>query len=244
MCTVTFIPVRDSCFITSNRDEKMARKDAIPPEIYAEAENRIIYPKDAEAGGSWIAMNDHGKAAVLLNGAFVKHEPEKSYRKSRGIIFLEIFNHALPVNHFLSLNLAGIEPFTMIILDNSLYECRWTGLIKHCRQLAKDQSYIWSSATLYDEEVVIKREYWFKAFKNKSKHPSQDDILDFHRFTGDGDEANDLHMNRNGLLSTVSITGIVLEPGSCKMKYLDLKNNITHLKEMKQVSSLHDEVIN
>lgn len=240
MCTVTFIPVKDKIFITSNRDEKHIRKNAIPPEIYFENDNRIIYPKDADAGGSWIAMNENGHAAVLLNGAFEKHISQPPYKKSRGIIFLEIIHAVMPVKYFMHMDLAGIEPFTMIIFSNGLYECRWTGTSKHCLQLKKYHPYIWSSSTLYDEAVVKKREQWFAGFLNNNPLPTQEDIFNFHQFTGDGDKQNDLKMSRSGILATVSITGIELQPPNCNMKYLDLKDNSVHNKEMKLLSSLQE----
>jgi uncharacterized protein with NRDE domain len=240
MCTVTFIPVKDKFFITSNRDEKHIRKQAIPPEIYFENGNRIIYPKDANAGGTWIAMNENGNAAVLLNGGFVKHISQPPYRKSRGVIFLEIINAIMPVRYFMHMDLTDIEPFTMVIFDDCLYECRWTGTTKHCRQLKKYRPYIWSSSTLYDETVVKKREQWFAAFLNKNPHPSQEDIFAFHQFTGDGDKQNDLMMSRNGLLSTVSVTGIAMEFRRCRFRYLDLKDNSIHDKEMKLMISLQE----
>jgi hypothetical protein len=31
---------------------------------------RITYPKDADAGGTWIAKHENGNAVVLLNGGF------------------------------------------------------------------------------------------------------------------------------------------------------------------------------
>ncbi len=237
MCTVTFIPVKDHYFITSNRDEKHKRRQALPPEIYEENGMRVVYPKDADAGGSWIAMNEKGIAAVLLNGAFEKHESSPPYRKSRGVIFLEIINANFPVTYFMKMDLNGIEPFTMIIFDSELYEFRWTGITIHCTQLKKDQPYIWSSATLYNKTVVQKREKWFRRFCNNNPNPTQQDILNFHRFTGDGDEQNDLNMNRDGLLSTVSITGITLQSGQFDIKYLDLKNNSSHEKELEIVTA-------
>ncbi len=225
MCTVTFIPVGDKYFITSNRDEKSIRGQAVPPMVYMENGNKIIYPKDANAGGTWMALHDNGTAAVLLNGAFEKHEPQPPYRKSRGIVFLEIISANNPVRYFMHMDLEAIEPFTMIIMDSCLYECRWNGSTKYCRQLRKHRHHIWSSATLYDEDVVKKREYWFASFLNKNPRPTQDDIIKFHQFGGNGDIQNDLIMNRNNELYTVSITSIVLDDHKSQMKYLDLKDN-------------------
>ena len=63
MCTVTYIPVGEKKYITSNRDEKAFRKKALPPQPYLHKEISLIYPKDGDAGGSWIALNENGKQA-------------------------------------------------------------------------------------------------------------------------------------------------------------------------------------
>ena len=73
MCTVSFIPVRDTFYLTSNRDEKRTRKKANPPIAYTVAGARMIFPRDGEAGGTWIVLKENGDAAVLLNGAFLHH---------------------------------------------------------------------------------------------------------------------------------------------------------------------------
>lgn len=224
MCTVSFIPVRDKYFITSNRDEKSSRKHAIAPAVYEFESGKVIFPKDGDAGGSWIAMHENGNAAVLLNGAFEKHVPQPPYRLSRGKIFLHLISGESPIRRFDRLDLDRIEPFTFITIDKGdLYECRWDGKKKYCRQLRNCRHYIWSSATLYEKEVVRKREQWFASFLNTHPTPTQEDILHFHQLTGDGDKNNDLQMERSGLFSTVSITGILLTADRGSMKYLDLK---------------------
>src|SRR3954452_11244435 len=136
MCTVTYIPSGGKKFITSNRDEKTFRKKALPPQLYLHDAMRLIYPEDGDAGGSWIALNENSNVAVLLNGGFEKHISKPPYRKSRGLVFLDIIKHASPVNYFLDFNLSEIEPFTVIILEqNKLFECRWTGDNKFCNKL-------------------------------------------------------------------------------------------------------------
>ncbi|MEP7377517.1 MAG: NRDE family protein [Chitinophagaceae bacterium] len=226
MCTVTYIPTNDKYFISSNRDEKYSRKRAIPPKVYEINSKKLIFPKDGDAGGSWIALHENGNAAVLLNGAFEKHIPMPPYRKSRGKIFLNIITDERPVRHFHQLDLEQIEPFTLILLEkDNLYECRWDGNDKHCQQLKKHRPYIWSSATLYDKNIVEKREQWFAAFLNRNPHPTQKDILEFHQFTGDGDMQNDLLMEREGVYTTVSTTSMLLTEDRGSMKYLDLKDN-------------------
>jgi uncharacterized protein with NRDE domain len=226
MCTVTFIPTGDRYYITSNRDEKNTRKFAIPPSAYESESGKIFFPKDGDRGGSWIAVHENGNAAVLLNGAFEKHIVQPPYRLSRGKIFLHVIASEFPVKRFERLSLDRIEPFTLVLLDkDDLYECRWDGAKKYCKQLKTYKPYIWSSATLYEEEVVKKRESWFSSFLNAKPNPSQEDVLHFHQFTGDGNKSYDLQMERGELYSTVSITSISTTPGRAAMTYLDLRTH-------------------
>jgi uncharacterized protein with NRDE domain len=233
MCTVTFIPVRDKFFITSNRDEKNSRKQAIPPAVYEFDSGKIIFPKDGDAGGTWVALHENGNAGVLLNGAFEKHIPQPPYRLSRGQIFLHVIASESPVRRFDRLDLDRIEPFTLILIDKGdLYECRWDGNRKYCAQLRSYRHHIWSSATLYESEAIKKREQWFASFLNKNPNPTQEDILHFHHFAGDGDKTNDLQMERNGKYSTVSITSILLTADRGSVKYIDRKQDKTYERKI------------
>jgi len=52
MCTVTFIPQGNNNFIlTSNRDEAIGRK-TLPPDFYDIEDTKMLFPRDAVAGGS------------------------------------------------------------------------------------------------------------------------------------------------------------------------------------------------
>jgi uncharacterized protein with NRDE domain len=223
MCTVTFVNAGNKIFLTSNRDEKQRRKPAIAPEAYSFPNGKIIYPKDADAGGTWFAAHENGNVIVLLNGAFVKHEPAPPYRHSRGLVILKLMQHDNVVEQFDKINLENIEPFTLIIwFEEKLYESRWDGNNKFLAEKDKTKSHIWSSATLYNSEIVRKREDWFTDWLQQNKRPLQNDIFHFHQFTGDGDKNNDLLMNRDGEVATVSITGVELSKDNALVKYLDL----------------------
>lgn len=233
MCTVTYIPTQEKYFITSNRDEKNIRKKAIAPTVYEINKKKLIFPKDGNAGGTWIALNENGNAAVLLNGAFENHISLPPYRLSRGIILVDIIAGERPVLQFQGLDLFQIEPFTLILLEKeNLYECRWDGSNKYYQQLKAHRPYIWSSVTLYEQDVIKKREQWFADFLSNNPHPTQKDILAFHQFTGDGDAANDLLMERDDIYSTVSITSMLLTADRGSMKYLDMKANKIHEKKI------------
>jgi uncharacterized protein with NRDE domain len=228
MCTVTFIPSAEGCFLTSSRDEQHARPGALPPALYEYKGMELLFPKDAKAGGSWIAFTRAGNAAVLLNGAFENHLPVPPYRKSRGLVFLDILAHAQPEYAFLGMNLEGIEPFTVVLfVSGFLFEARWDGRQKHFAQADANSPHIWSSATLYNAEMAGKRKAWFQQWLTQTDTPTTEAIFDFHRFGGDGDSANSILMNRNGQLLTVSITSIEIKRDTAAMRHFDVKENQT-----------------
>jgi hypothetical protein len=232
MCTVTFIPGRNRIILTSSRDEKLAREKAIPPALYKRSGYSLVYPRDTAGGGSWIAMKENGDAAVLLNGAFMPHTPVPPYRASRGLVFLDILDDDRPSLQLAKTDLGCIEPFTVVLWENnSLYEFRWDGNERYCKQLPAHQPFIWSSATLYDAGTVKKREQWFSSFLNHHPEPDRQEVMHFHRFTGDGDSSNDLLMSRDGVYSTVSITSMLLTPDYGSMQYLDVQED--HITEKK-----------
>jgi len=232
MCTVTYIPVKDKIFVTSNRDEKGWRSQAIVPASYAMQTGTIVFPKDTDAGGTWFAVHENGNVVILLNGGWVKHIPHPPYRKSRGLVLLDMIDDDDPVGKFLTSNFNNIEPFTLVIVcERKLYECRWDGKEKVHRKLQADNPHIWSSVTLYEDAVIAKREKWFREWLQKKPAPTQQDILLFHQFTGDGDSHNDLLMNRDGIVFTVSITSLESTGKSGVLQYLDCKNQQTHRQE-------------
>jgi hypothetical protein len=238
MCTVTFIPLKDRWYITSNRDEKISRKPAISPQQYLINDKTLIFPKDADAGGTWITVNDNGTAGVLLNGAFNKHIPAPSYGKSRGLIFLEIITSLDPPVHFREMDLSEIEPFSLILLSQSgLQECRWDGKTRYCREIDRNIPHIWSSVTLYDAAAIRKREQWFAQWLKTNKCPGPNGIINFHRFTGEDNLYNDLVMNRRNELLTVSITSIELQKDRGILDYLDLSNLKWSRKQLTFISS-------
>ena len=239
MCTVTYIPTKDNIYLTSNRDEKSWRTDALTPAVYHFESGKMIFPKDGDAGGTWIAAHENGNIVIFLNGGLKAHKPTPPYRKSRGLVLLSILDHHAPYNCFLDINLNGIEPFTAIIRDNgALFECRWDGSEKHHQKTDPQIPHIWSSVTLYDDEIREKRKKWFEDWIATNNAPSGNDILHFHQFTGDGDAHNDLMMNRDGKVFTVSITSIEISDSGINMNYVDLKNEQLYSGRLSYESSI------
>lgn len=222
MCTVTYIPTKEGCIITSNRDEKITRERAISPQEYWMEGKKIIFPKDPKAGGTWVAHSET-KIVVLLNGAQEKHVPKSNYRKSRGLVVLELTSAENSLEYWKTSDLTDIEPFTIVLFEsNKLVQLQWNGVEKTEEVIDEKQFYIWSSSTLYSKETREQRKTWFYNFMQNKSNPTAEEILDFHQFTESENKEFGLQINRNDVLKTISITQCKVTNDKIEMVYLDL----------------------
>ena len=223
MCTVSFVNANGKIIITSNRDEKTLRPNAIEPQNYLVNNKKIIFPKDKKAGGTWFAIDEHSTILVLLNGADEKHILKESYRKSRGLIVLELISSESAIAEWKSIDLENIEPFTLVLFENQkLYQLQWNEIEKHTIELDTNQSHIWSSSTLYSKEIREKRANWFYTFLDTKPEVNSDELFNFHRYTEEENTEHGLVINRNDSLKTLSITQAVVEKNKVSIHYNDL----------------------
>ncbi|MES2409954.1 MAG: NRDE family protein [Bacteroidota bacterium] len=223
MCTVSFVNANGKIIITSNRDEKILRPNAIEPKNYIINNKSIIFPKDKKAGGTWFAVDEHSTILVLLNGADEKHIPKESYRKSRGLIVLELISSKSAITTWKHIDLQNIEPFTLVLFQNQkLYQLRWNEAEKSTLELDVNQSHIWSSSTLYPKEIREKRANWFNTFLDTKPEVNADELFNFHRYTEEENTEHGLVINRNDALKTLSITQTVIEKNKVQIHYNDL----------------------
>ena len=222
MCTVTVVASQNKIIITSNRDEKTIRP-AIEPKNYLINNKNIIFPKDPKAGGTWYAVSETGNVLVLLNGAAEKHEVKSLYRRSRGLIVLDLISSDLITIAWKEINLDNIEPFTLVLFEaNKLLQLRWNGSAKETVNLDISKPHIWSSSTLYPKEIRQKRATWFQEFISKSTTISENELYDFHRNTETQNSQNGLVINRNNDMKTLSITQSVVEDNKITILHHDL----------------------
>lgn len=66
MCTVTLIARRSGYALGMNRDEKLARVPAIPPQMKRLENCDALFPSEP-GGGAWIGVNDCGITLALIN---------------------------------------------------------------------------------------------------------------------------------------------------------------------------------
>ncbi|MDN3676423.1 NRDE family protein [Flavobacterium paronense] len=223
MCTVSFVNANSKIIITSNRDEKILRPSAVEPKNYNVKNKTIIFPKDKKAGGTWFAIDEFSTIVVLLNGADEKHILKESYRKSRGLIVLELISCESVIAEWNNIDLENIEPFTLVLFENQrLYQLQWNEIQKCAIELDVNQSHIWSSSTLYSKEIREKRANWFYTFLDAKPEVNEEELFNFHRYTEEENTEHGLVINRNDTLKTVSITQAVIEKNKASIHYNDL----------------------
>lgn len=226
MCTVTYLPLANNNFIlTSNRDETPLRK-TIPPKKYIENGVELTYPKDELAGGTWIGLSEKKRLVCLLNGGFTIHKRKDSYKMSRGIIVKNILTNENALNYIETFDFNDIEPFTLVFVDWNkgleTYELVWDGEIKHFKKLPQEPK-IWSSSTLYTQEMKELRKDWFADFLKENHEFHQQKIIEFHKNENLGTVETSPKMKRH-LVETVSITSVKKTALEIDMQYLDFLN--------------------
>jgi hypothetical protein len=221
MCTVTFLPLSNDDFVlTSSRDVGFKREKSDTPRYYEENGVSLCYPKDGKAGGTWIGTSRNNRLICLLNGGYKNHKRKDAYEKSRGLIVKELLLAEDFESKCMEIDLAGIEPFTLVVVawkeKLGLSEFIWDGKQRHFKKMVPGP-FIWSSSTLYDDDMKNMRQHWFNQWLDK-KDISKESILNFHKTAGIGSPEIDVFMRREKV-GTVSITQVLKNHELVTMDY-------------------------
>ena len=215
MCVVSYISHNEGFYLTSNRDIPKNRKVAIPPKHYNIKGYNIIFPKDPDAGGSWIAATSQ-KLGCVLNA---KNKREINSNNSRGLLLIDLLRQQDSDNYFIKTNLENIYPFSIIELDTSkktLKKFMWNGDNRKIEKLNINKSYLWLSSSIYKNNTINKKSELFNIMLNEEI--SKTHIKKFHlknRFC-------DINQDN---INTVSITQVSGSFNIEEMSYHDLLNN-------------------
>ena len=243
MCTVSFIPFSNGGYsLTSNRDEYLRRKSALLPAIKKVHGHTILAPIDGHAKGTWIFASTKGISVCLLNGAFEPYDPAQVFRKSRGVILLEILKYSSVDKFINDIDLKGIAPFTLIIIQDrkktqKLYEFIWDGESKYVRYPSAEKPQIWSSCTLYDVSIRKKRELFFDDWIQREYFGKNRPITDFHLLDSRDNAAIPIIL-KSEIHGTVSMTSLTYEKARIRIDYYDLINDKTYSKSINKPALL------
>ncbi len=215
MCTVSYIPNKNGFVVTSNRDENPLRITKSPKKITLANDRVVTAPIDALEGGTWIAMDENGRVACLLNGAFQKHIRQTKYRRSRGHFIIEAFEATNFEDYAASVFLDNIEPFTLLLFEsNRIQKLIWDGKKKYIWELSSDAVHLWSSSTLYSSENHAEKEHYFiKCLEAKGLN--ENNILQIH-----GKDYDTPFIINHCNVKTVSITQLVNDGENASLLYI------------------------
>lgn len=97
MCTLTWLPKAGGGYsLLFNRDEKESRPLERSPTLRPEGRFKVLAPHDPLGDGTWIAVNEHGVTAALLNiypSDTAAPAASQAY-SSRGVLPLLVGHHA------------------------------------------------------------------------------------------------------------------------------------------------------
>ncbi len=221
MCTMSWFKTEDGYELFFNRDEQKKRRRALLPEVYTDLTTQIISPTDADAGGTWISVNEYGLTFCLLNH-YEKEQliPHKDWL-SRGEIIRTLASYDSldsVVSKFNEIDLSNFKPFRLFILnpEGRSYLFTWDALELMVEQ---DVNTPRSSSSFEPEKVRASRKALFKTMGlHESKN--REDFLKYHTGHTDGESPYSVCMHREDA-GSVSLSHIVVNNEDVSFSYAD-----------------------
>jgi hypothetical protein len=223
MCTVTWLrPHRGEYSVFFNRDEQRARAPGHPPREQNRGGVRFLAPVDGEAGGTWLAANEHGLTLGLLNFYEAEHGWRAQHPTSRGLLLLSLIDapdigeitrrlqHVSPESY---------HPFILIAFDpGGLTRAhRWDGRHVNVRDLGEDDMPLTTSS--FDTDAVTARRRLMFHRMRETKHGLRDETLqNFHDSRDTHGGAYSVCMTRDDA-QTVSFSRVTVTPARVEFFY-------------------------
>lgn len=232
MCTVTIIPrldpqsARAGFRLGCNRDELRTRPPATHPRTHRIGQRDVLMPVDPQSCGTWIAVNDAGLVATLLNvNARDYRDADHDAPRSRGLVVPALMHAAdsgAALDALKQLRPADYSPFRLVIADNEhTAEVVGDGESFDVRRHAlSDAPLMWTSSGLGDHLVEQPRrelfEKWFG--DDPSKWAELQDA--FHRHFWPDRPHLSVCMNRPDA-RTVSYSVVETDADRVRLRYYD-----------------------
>ncbi len=250
MCTLTIIPYNNKIFVGFNRDELRNRKIAIPPSFYVDNNIKMIYPKDANFGGTWIGANELGFLFFLLNynqkNLYKNYFFNKAYKnkKSRGLIIPELLKleSEKKIHEYLqNFDYWNYSPFRLIFFNVNNFNVLqfiYSGRGKKTR--CYTIPFFQASSGLGDHKIYPLRKKLFNAFLQNQ--PSIKKQILFHDYKNPKNPLENIKVNRK-LAKTVSQIFILIHHQKAIIHYYDLiqKKRLKYLLYLRTAHKTMDD---
>ncbi|MCC5920576.1 MAG: NRDE family protein [Cyclobacteriaceae bacterium] len=229
MCTLSFLPLTSSTFmIGSNRDEIVSRAKVEFPSFNSfSADRAIIYPKEEQSQGSWLAADSDGCIMCLLNGATHPHKSNPPYRLSRGKLVIQSLTDNDPVGFLNNFDYHQIESFTIVYFNTLKKEIRewvWDEHQLQSNHYTMEHPLFWSSPSLYSDDDRAAKSKRFEAVTAKILH--FEDSQAFHQ--EEGIALSPIDTGTHGIIKTISFSGFVIKPEEVEFRYSDYESKLDH----------------
>jgi hypothetical protein len=224
MCTLTWAFTPAGYFVAFSRDERRARALGLGPRPLQRAGVAAIAPIDAEAGGTWLCVNELGLTLALLNGyRFLlgsQAEDESSARPSRGELAPALCDLAFAdqlAPRLKQLDLQRYRPFELTAFDPTGGAVRaiWNGAQLAVEPLTPQDRPLVSSS--FDDSGA-RRERAQLFARTVSAQPREQELEQFHKSHAPARGAFSPYMHREDA-HTVSFTRVRVSESSVELLY-------------------------
>ena len=217
MCSLSIIERAGQRFITMNRDEARSRHEY--PTLHLDSPN-VVYPRDAQAGGTWFGVNDSGIVLALLNRY---QDPQVQGKRSRGWLIPELLTlstlDAMRGHIQSKVSVADYNPFDLVFIDaKQIYQLSWNGSQASWKTHAAPCFF--TSSSLRPLEVIALRHTTFAQWQANSNDAPLDAeaILQQLHWVETADPETAIRMRRAQTHSK-SLCQVTLESHSLHLRY-------------------------
>ncbi|MBI1300704.1 MAG: hypothetical protein GC137_03505 [Alphaproteobacteria bacterium] len=223
MCTLSvFFDEKDGYRIFMNRDERHDRTPEKPPQIIDSAHG-IFGPIDPQGGGTWIAYNNRGYWACLLNGYFDEDKPKLENPRSRGHIILELLRQSDPLRAAADINPSPYNSFRLVVGSKDTHSLYVWDRERYSAQPFQEEgkgiSFLTSSSWQQDNVIEIRKEL-FREWIRTPKF-AKNSIPSFH-YSKEPEERASIMMYRDHS-RTQSVVGMLIRSNKTDMIYDRIK---------------------
>ncbi len=229
MCTLSWTVGSRRLAIIFNRDERRTRLPAEAPALVPHADSAFLAPRDGDAGGTWISVNEHGLALCLLN-RYQDASGVPPGARSRGLLVRELASSPGAAALRVAIGKSALldyAPFTLVaFVMGERPECfAWDGGRLAISRLDPEQRPLSSSSFETEAVLATRRKTMREAlaattgeYEAEPEAEALEALATLHRSHLPERGAYSVCMHRPDA-STVSFTEIVIDAEAATMRY-------------------------
>lgn len=222
MCTVTWLRHNHGDYaVFFNRDEQRRRATAHPPAVHNTGGVRYLAALDGEAGGTWLAANEHGLTLGLLNYYEAEHVWRACQPRSRGLLVLSLIDEPEldeVTRRVRDLRADEYHPFILVAFDRRTTRAHtWDGRRIGVRDLGEEDLPL-STSSFDTPSVLARRGTAFRRLRETQHGLTPASLQQFHDSHDPHGGAYSVCMSRQDA-HTVSFSRVRVTAGEVEFFY-------------------------